>query len=378
MDSVSYRCPTCGTHYLLSDHPFRCDCGGYLNVDDSGMFGAQDLTGPPGSIWRYRKSFGLPENVAPVSMGEGNTPILTLEIEGAKLHLKTDFQQPSGSFKDRGASVLVSALKHTGVREVVEDSSGNAGAALSAYAAAAGIGVTVYVPAYTQEGKVVQIEMYGAKVVRVPGKRQDANIEALRAAQECVYASHLWNPYFIRGLSSVAYEIWEQMGRNVPQAVIVPVGSGGFLEGLHHGFCTLKRAGFADSSPRLIGVQAAGCAPIHRAFVNDMEDSADIEVEKTIAEGIAVQKPPRARAVLAALRNSGGYTVTVGEGEIIEAAKRLGRMGLFVEPTSASVLAAWLKIEKQDMKGALLVLTGSGLKAVATYHELHGGIPSAK
>jgi threonine synthase len=371
---VSYRCAACGTPYPLSSHRFRCDCGSYLNVDDSELFGGQDLAGPPGGIWRYRKCFGLPENVTPVSMGEGNTPILTFEIDDAKLHLKMDFLQPSGSFKDRGASVLVSALKHTGVKQVVEDSSGNAGAALSAYAAAAGIGVTVFVPYYTQEGKVVQMKMYGANVLRVPGKRQDANIEALRAAQGCVYASHLWNPYFVRGLSSAAYEIWEKMGQELPQAVIVPVGSGGFLEGLHYGFCTLKRAGLAGSSPRLIGVQAARCAPIHYAFVNDMEDSTDIEEEKTIAEGIAVQRPPRARAVLAALRNSGGYTVTVEEGEITEAAKRLGRMGLFVEPTSASVLAAWLKIERRDREGALLVLTGSGLKAATTYGGLVGTV----
>jgi len=333
-------------------------------------------------------------------MGEGNTPFVSRQIDGNEVHFKLDFLQPSGSFKDRGASVLVSLLRHIGVKKVIEDSSGNAGAALSAYAAAAGIEATIYVPEYTPEGKVVQMRMYGSKVVKVPGQRQDANVAALKAAEECMYASHLWHPIFILGLSTQAYEIWENMGRCIPQSVILPVGSGGLLEGLYQGFSHLCRAGFSnpecsgpecsdpecsdpecsdpecsdpecsDRVPRFIGVQAARCAPIHTAFQRNMDDYTDMEVETTIAEGIAVQKPPRARAVLSVIRKSGGYTVSVEEEEIVDAGERLSRMGLFVEPTSASVMAAWQKLERRDREGAVLVLTGSGLKAITTYGGL--------
>lgn len=316
----------------------------------------------------------------PVSMGEGNTPFVSRQIDGNEVHFKLDFLQPSGSFKDRGASVLVSLLRHIGVKKVIEDSSGNAGAALSAYAAAAGIEATIYVPEYTPEGKVVQMRMYGSKVVKVPGQRQDANVAALKAAEECMYASHLWHPIFILGLSTQAYEIWENMGRCIPQSVILPVGSGGLLEGLYQGFSHLCRAGFSNPEcsgpeysgrvPRFIGVQAARCAPIHTAFQRNMDDYTDMEVETTIAEGIAVQKPPRARAVLSVIRKSGGYTVSVEEEEIVDAGERLSRMGLFVEPTSASVMAAWQKLERRDREGAVLVLTGSGLKAITTYGGL--------
>jgi threonine synthase len=211
------------------------------------------------------------------------------------------------------------------------------------------------------------MKLYGSKVVKVPGKRQDANEAAVKAAETGFYASHLWQPYFIMGLQSAAFEIWENMNRTTPARVIVPVGSGGLLEGLFLGFGSLVEAGYAGDIPKLIGVQASRCAPIHTAFLGDMNDYADIETRKTVAEGIAVQKPPRAGAVLSALRKSGGYTVTVEEEEIIEAARKLSEMGLFVEPTSASTLAAWLKIESTDREDAVLILTGSGLKAISTY-----------
>jgi len=367
---MNYTCYRCKSRYAIDMPIYRCACGGFLRIQDGGIFTEDDLKEPERGVWRYKKSFFLPDGVLPVTLGEGNTPLLEGKIDGRRVYFKLDFLQPSGSFKDRGASVLISLLNFLNIRNVVEDSSGNAGSAISAYAAAAGIHATVYVPDYTPDGKVVQMKLYGARVIKVPGKRQDANEAVLKASTSSFYASHLWQPYFIMGLKSTAYEIWENMCRALPPTIIVPVGSGGLLEGLYLGFESLADSGYTKGIPKLIGVQASRCAPIHTAFLGGLNDYADIEAGKTVAEGIAVQKPPRAGAVLSALRKSRGYTVTVEEEEIVAAAGRLSAMGLFVEPTSASTLAAWLKVEENDREGAVIILTGSGLKAISTYSTM--------
>ena len=359
---MKYSCSSCQRLFPIGEKRFRCTCGGFLRVEYSGLFSKKDLERRDHSIWRYREGFGLPEDVQPVSLGEGRTPIIGRTYEGADLAFKLEFLQPSGSFKDRGASVLLSLAKSLGVSRVVEDSSGNAGAAVSAYAAAAGIRCTVYVPDYTPEGKLIQMKLYGSEVVKVPGKRQEANRAAIEASEKSYYASHLWNPYFILGLQSAAFEIWEQYEGALPPRVIVPVGGGGFLEGLYSGFAALRKVGYVKEIPRLIGVQAEKCPPLHRAFQEGLPDYREMDVDTTVAEGIAVQKPPRGKAVLQALRESGGWTVGVTEEEILSAEKALFSMGLFVEPTSAAALAAWRKLPPTEKDGSLIVLTGNGLK----------------
>jgi threonine synthase len=399
---MSYACRRCGKTAPLSELLWRCGCGGFLDVSGAGMFDKDEIAHRGRTIWRYREAYGLPpeayglpgeapgspragrkhyEGAIPVTLGEGGTPLVERTVDGTPVLFKLDFLNPSGSFKDRGASVLVTYLRHLGVRSVVEDSSGNAGAALSAYAAAAGLDCTVFVPGYTPEGKTVQMRMYGAQVVKVPGKRQDANDAAIEAAaidsggsdksapRRKFYASHLWHPFFIMGLESAAFELWEDLNRTNPDTVILPLGGGGYLEGLSAGFAALGKAGYAARIPKLIGVQSRKCGPLHEAFSRGMDDYADVQTEVSVAEGISVQRPPRARAVLEAIRASGGYTVAVDEEEILDAARSLARMGLYVEPTSAVTLAAWRLLEDKDRAGAVLILTGSGLKATAKYAE---------
>jgi len=373
MGFVKFRCAICGREYPVHDKIFRCDCGGFLEIDGALPFEKSDLKDRGAGIWRYRRAFGLPHDTVPVSMGEGNTPLVERRFEKTPVLLKMDFLQPSGSFKDRGASVLLSYISYLGITAVCEDSSGNAGASLSAYAAAAGLQCTIYVPEYTPIGKITQIRMYGAEVVQVPGKRQDANEAVLKDLSGCFYASHLWHPYFVMGLKSAAYEIWEDTGGFIPDTVIVPVGSGGFLEGLFAGFESLFCAGYATRVPKIIGVQAAACTPIHSAFIQDSDELAEVCVGETIAEGIVVQRPPRAKAVLDAIRKSGGYTVAVEDKEILDAVQRLSGSGVYVEPTSASTLAAWMKIEKEDRENTVLILTGSGLKTTEKYYSLLRG-----
>ncbi len=362
IDTMKYKCFTCDKEFSVQDRIFRCSCGGFLALEGSEPFPLDQLSRRDQSIWRYREAFALPPGTEPVSLGEGRTPLLKRKIDGNSLAFKLDFMQPTGAFKDRGASVLISLLKNIGVFSIVEDSSGNAGAALSAYSASAGIKCTIFAPDYTPAGKLVQITAYGAEVVKVAGKRQDANDAAVKAAETSFYASHLWNPYFIMGHQSLAFELWEEFDRDIPSMIVAPLGSGGLLEGLFQGFKSLKRWGFASRMPRLIGVQSEKCSPLHTAFVQNLDDFAAIETGSTIADGISVQRPPRAKAVLSAIRETGGETLTVTDQEIISAGVYLSSKGLFVEPTSATVFAGWLKLKYEEREGAVLILTGSGLK----------------
>lgn len=367
---MEYICASCGQHYPITDSRFRCACGGYLDVESPRIFAREAIAERGLTLWRYREAYDLPEGAGEVSLGEGRTPLLERKVDGRPVSLKLDYLQPTGSFKDRGASVLLSIVRHAGARDVVEDSSGNAGAAVAAFAASAGIACTIYTPDYTPEGKLVQIRHYGAKVVKVNGSRQDANDAAVEAAGCSFYASHLWNPYFVRGLQSCAFELWEQLGGEVPETVVLPLGSGGYLEGLHSGFSRLLRAGYTKRIPRLIGVQAAGCAPLHEAFGRGMDTYAEVEITSTLAEGIVVQRPPRAPAVLRALRESGGKTVCVDDPAILDAMRTLFRMGIYVEPTSAAALAGFASLPAGEASRAVVVLTGSGLKETAKLRDL--------
>jgi len=367
---MKYKCYLCQKSYSVTPKIFKCECGGFLNVEQGRIFPKQELEKRNTTIWRYREAFGLPEDLEHVSLGEGHTPLIMRQIDGNKVLFKMDFLQPTGSFKDRGASVLISVVKTLGIKEVVEDSSGNAGAAISAYSTSAGIACTVFVPDYTPEEKLTQIKLYGAKVVKVPGKRQDANDAAIRASKNFFYASHLWNPLFVSGTQSAAFEIWEELGEKVPPLVVLPVGSGGFLEGLFMGFRLLFESGYSRNIPRIVGVQAQNCQPIHSAFTEGLENYPEVKVKTTIAEGISVQRPPRARAVLKAIRDSNGYTVSVSENEIIKSLRILLSMGIYVEPTSASALAGWHKLSSLEREGAIVILTGNGLKESNKLQEL--------
>jgi len=360
---MRYKCYICHKTYPVATTIFGCDCSGFFVVEHRGKFPDQKIRDRKDTtIWRYREGFGLPDSAEPVSLGEGRTPLVKRQIDGKNVLFKMDFMQPTGSFKDRGASVLISVVKALGVSSVVEDSSGNAGAAIAAYSRAAGISCTVFVPDYTPEEKLIQIRLFGAKVVKVSRTGQDANSAAVEAAQSQFYASHLWDPFFPIEIQSSAFEIWEELDGKVPPFVVVPVVSGGLLEGFYMGFKLLLEAGYYKQIPKIIGVQAENCMPVHDAFKKGFEDFSDVEVKPTVAEGISVQKPPRARAVLKAIRDSGGRTVSVNDDEILQAMRILISMGIFVEPTLAATLAGWYKLSPLERDGAVVVLTGNGLK----------------
>jgi threonine synthase len=274
---------------------------------------------------------------------------------------------PTGSFKDRGMTAMVSYLKLHGITDVLEDSSGNAGASLSTYAAAAGMRCRIMVPATASYPKIAQMAAHGADVVAVTGTRQDVADAALREASSMFYASHNRQPYFLEGTKTLAYELWEQLGFRLPDNVIVPVGYGANVLGCERGFAELMRAGETDRMPRIFGVQAANVSPLAQAFDEGLEDYKDIVPVPTLAEGIASQRPTRGRSILRAVRESGGRILSVGEDEIVEALRALASMGFYVEPTCASVGAALGHLlDAGDIRPGettVAVLTGTGLKA---------------
>jgi threonine synthase len=323
------------------------------------------------SLWRYRAALP-PLAGEPITMGEGCTPLLTRSFGGAEAQLKCEWLMPSGSFKDRGASVMLSLLRAQGVTSVLEDSSGNGGAAIAAYAAAGGMRAKIMVPASTSPAKTVQSRAAGAEIELVPGSRQDCADAALREAANIFYASHNWHPFFLQGTKTLAYELWEDLGFRAPDNVIVPCGAGSNVLGCGIGFNELMAAGQIDRLPRIFAAQPAHCAPIAREFLG----LDPVAPQPTIAEGTAIAQPLRLRECLGVLRQTRGGAVMLSEAEIGEATRDLAQSGIYVEPTSAQAAAAFAKLLRAGTINAgettVVVLTGSGLKATPRMAELLG------
>jgi len=362
-----------GATYPLDQPRWRGDSGGHLNLGDAPGLARRDIDAAVNSLWRYRRAL-LVDAADSVTMGEGWTPLILGEWEGVPVLHKLEFMMPTGSFKDRGMTVMVSYLKSRGITEVLEDSSGNAGASLSAYAAAAAMRCRILVPETTSYPKIAQIAACGADVVTIRGSRQDVADAALAMSRDIFYASHNWQPFFAEGTKTLAYELWEQLGFRAPDNVVVPVGYGANVLGCDRGFSELLRRGEIARMPRLFGVQAANCAPYFAAFRAGVEYFIPSPVTPTIAEGIASSKPTRMREVLAPVRDSGGEIVAVSEDEIVRALAALARKGLYVEPTSAAAAAGLSQLIARGVikkgENTVLVLTGSGLKASETIGKL--------
>ncbi len=320
------------------------------------------------SLWRYREALPIGEETEIVTLGEGMTPLVPLDVNAPEHFVKLDYLCPTGSYKDRGASVLLTHLKALGVETVVEDSSGNAGAAIAAYSARAGIHCTIYCPESTSKGKLRQISAYGAELKLVAGNRM-ATTEAVKLAAETIcYASHNWHPFFLEGTKTLAYEITEQLGWRAPTYVLCPVGFGSIYLGLAIGFRELQVQGIIESVPRLLGVQPKVCCPIYNAYTeNGTSISRMKQTRDTLAEGITAELPIRADNILEALHLTNGAFTTVNDTDIEEGMKTLAAKGIYVEPTSAVVVKAYQKFREsgiiKDGDLTVSILTGIGLKA---------------
>lgn len=342
------RCLDCETEAPASLELDCADCGGLFEIDYPRL--------PEGGM-------RLPLTALP--LGQGGTPTISFDWPDARrlrLELKLEHLSPTGSFKDRGAAMLVSAAWSADATAFVEDSSGNAGAALAAYAAAAQISAQIFVPADAPQVKQTQITAVGGAIHAVDGDREAVASAAKQYAREhgVPYLSHNRSPYFSEGMKPAAEEI---AAHGLPDAVVLPVGNGSLLIGLYRGFRELLQLEQIERIPRLYAIQAINVSPLATAFRNHEPRNP----EPTIADGIAVAKPPRLAQMLEALRESGGASAVVSEMEIESARRTIARRGLNVEPTSAVPLAALRRLQERGMitddERVLIPLTGSGMKS---------------
>ncbi|MEU6810230.1 threonine synthase [Streptomyces sp. NPDC046831] len=355
-------CPTDGVRVPSDSLAWRCpSCHGPLDLDFAPTPAPlKSLTGRVNSLWRYAET--LPLSAPSISLGEGRTPLVELTD---KVSAKLDYLMPTLSFKDRGAVLLAGLALRLGPRLVVADSSGNAGTAVAAYCARARLPCTVYVPQGTSAKKLEQIEAHGARLNVVDGDREAAAEAARAAADEpgVFYASHVFNPYFLHGTKTYVHELWEDLGGRLPEVLVLPVGNGTLLLGAALAVSELYGAGLLDRRPALWAVQSAAVAPLARAWEQGAEDLTEVTpMAPTYAEGIAIPRPPRARQILRAVRESGGTFLTVTEDQIRHAQLDLASRGLYVETTA---VACWAAVREGALgqKSAVVPLCGAGLKS---------------
>ena len=354
------RCNECGA--LAEALDWRCKaCGGSLDLVGLPAFNAASIKADEFSLWRYRAMLPLERRF---SLGEGMTPLVRAQIDGIGFHAKLEYLNPTGSFKDRGTATVLNHLAAHGATDAIDNSSGNAGASLAAYAGIAGMSATVFVPAATAvESKKQLIRSFGGDII----ESQNYLADVYAAAEERVYASHAWSPYFVLGQQTAAWETWEQLGRRAPDAVATPVGHGGLFLGFYLGFKALHDAGLIDKLPRMIAVQSTGVDPIVRGWEEKSETPPQIEPLPSIADGILVDVPVRGAQILRALYDTGGFALRVSNADIEAGQQQMHKLGFMIEATSAVTAAALTQIRERIGEDAELVIafTGSGLKSLA-------------
>ncbi|MFQ3318368.1 MAG: threonine synthase [Natronomonas sp.] len=357
---MSLRCPDCGRTY---DDRWRCECGSPLRFAAQPLPAADDPTeadiDPREGLWAFEEFLPVDRHV---TLGEGYTPLIDAPTWDASFKLEYVF--PTGSFKDRGATTTLSRAVEVGAERVVEDSSGNAGAAIATYAARAGISAEIYVPAGVKESKVKAIRRAGADVVRVEGSREDvtdACIEAVKTG-DAWYASHAWSPAFFAGTATMACEIAHQRDWSVPDAVVMPLGHGTMFLGAYRGFHALREAGWIDSLPTLLGAQAAGYAPI----AAELHGESAMAGDNTVADGIQIRDPIQKQQILDAIEATDGDAIALSKEAVATELETLHAAGFYTEPTCAVAPAALREYREQGIidpdDDVVVPLSGSGLK----------------
>ena len=366
-----YVCERCGHREEQTTRDWRCPaCGGAFAMEGIPGISASGINQSDPTLWRYAGALPVAQGETR-SLGAGMTPLVAGTLSGRTVYFKLDGALPTGSFKDRGAAVLVAHLRSLGLNRVIVDSSGNAAAAMSGFCAANGLRCTVYAPATTSRGKLVQSRAFGAEVMLVDGSRDDVATAAQRAAENdpsAFYASHNWHPVFVEGVKTWALEVWEQLGNCLPSAVFVPTGGGSAFVGARRGFDAVGGA-----LPVLIAAQPAACSPIVAACENGASDIKPVTPGTTMAEGTRIGAPSRGRQIMAAIHDSTGWAEGVSEEQIVAALRELWAQGLYVEPTAAIGAAACIAtIEREQLPDGdvVVLLTGNGLKATETIATL--------
>ena len=329
----------------------------------------------PRDMWRYREVMPVQDPTKIVSLGEGCTPLLPCprlgkEMGLTRLLVKDEGRNPTGTFKARGLSAAVSRALELGAREVAVPTAGNAGAALAAYAARAGLVAHVAMPQDAPRAVMDEVRAYGASLTLVDGLIGDAGKRVAQGGAEHGWfnVATLKEPYRVEGKKTMGYELWEDLGGELPDVILYPTGGGTGLIGMWKAFDELEAMGRIDSRrPRMVAVQAEGCAPIVRAFENDDERAEIWQDAATLAPGIRVPHAFADDLILEAVRLSGGCAVAVTDDEIVEAMHRLSRLeGVDASPEGAATLCALEKLRDQkavdDDERVVLFNCGTGLK----------------
>jgi threonine synthase len=332
------------------------------------------------SLWRYREVLPLPLDVAPASLGEGGTPLLRSahfgeELGLSSLWIKDEAQNPTQSFKARGMSVAVSMAKHLGASKLAVPTAGNAGGALAAYAARAGLEAHIFMPDDTPRANVIECRQLGAQVTLIDGLITDCGAEIARrkTVEGWFDLSTLKEPYRVEGKKTLGYELAEQLGWQLPDVVLYPTGGGTGLIGMWKAFDEMEAMGWIGSKrPRMFSVQAEGCAPIVRALQAGAEHAEEFPNAQTCASGLRVPKAIGDFLMLKILRASNGGAVSVEDEEMIRMTREVGRReGIFVAPEGAACFAALRmllssgQISPDDQ--VVTFNTGSGIKYLECY-----------
>lgn len=344
---------------------WRCaDCGGILDFVELPAFNGADINLNDTTLWRYKTWLDMEKRV---TLGEGMTPLVPTTVNGYDVLLKLEYLNPTGSYKDRGTTTIMNHIAQFDVPEVIDDSSGNAGASVAAYASALGIASRIFVPADGSEAKKKLIQAFGGTLEEIPGAQHNKTDACRAEADHTTYASHAYSPYFLLGQITAGFEIWEQTLPHFPDAIVTPVGHGALFLGIARGFKLLKEAGLVADVPKMIAVQSEHCDPVVQGYESGADSPPRVdESARTVADGIIVNQPVRGAEVLATIRETGGAAFRVSENEILQARAALAKRGIITEHTSAVTVAALPQIIPHVGKDTRIVccLTGNGLKKI--------------
>ncbi len=379
------ECSLCGKTYAPGQPWNLCECGGPLlvryNLDNlRAEWSREALAHAPNSMWRYAPALPVRHEASIISLGEGMTPLLPARRTGARigaadLLIKDEGLNPTGSFKARGLSCAVSMCVELGLTRLAIPSAGNAASALAAYAAAAGIEAHIFMPQDVPQSNFIECKSYGARVNLIDGLISDCGrIVGERKAKEGWFEiSTLKEPYRIEGKKTMGYEVAEQLGWELPDAIFYPTGGGVGIIGMWKAFAEMESLGWiGPRRPKMIAVQAEGCQPIVRAFNEGEPASRFWDGATTVAGGLRVPKPLGDRLTLQAVRESAGAAIAVSDHDLIDAGIRLAtEEGIFAAPEGAACIAAAQRLIAEGFlkpsERILIYNTGSGLKYLEAY-----------
>jgi threonine synthase len=391
LPDFAFHCYPCGAEEALGDSFLCGECGAPLSLRFTGAVDPALLSRSARSLWDFRAFLPIPRAAEVISLGEGATPLVMAPALAARhrlgaVSLKNEMANPTGSFKDRQVSVGLTWARSQGYDTVAVVSSGNVASAAAAYCARSGMKAVLFMHGQASPAKIAQAQAYGAVVISVDDPSPNAVFQLCIEACKTFGWYHLstagmYEPWNVEGAKTIAYELYQQYGGNLPDWIVAPVGGGGLLGGIWRGLLDMKALGLLSNLPRLAGVQATGCAPLQEAMDNDWNFEEHLahpwQDPKTIAGAIADDILFDGHTVLPALRETWGAAIAVTDDAMIEAQGLLARTeGLLCEIATASAIAALNQLPLVDSNTTVCcIVSGSGLKDLGRLAESAAAVP---